>query len=212
MLRSITTGVPGVLWLQKSLFSSFYVGKIHKFRITKVSVRNTMYIIKAWCYNLDTSKAHFQGCYVEPEAIKMILRDHAIGSYRSSTLKMKSIKKYFENHSSAVCVFPKTVVIMDNHQTLVIQLIPHIPFKCQIMLPVTIYLAFPSHNMFLFSFISYQTTDKKFPLKGYHFIFTFQSLGEKNDISYLSQKSTALSLAIKETIYCSGSNDAYREK
>ena len=147
MLRSITTGVPGVLWLQKSLFSSFYVGKIHKFRITKVSVRNTMYIIKAWCYNLDTSKAHFQGCYVEPEAIKMILRDHAIGSYRSSTLKMKSIKKYFENHSSAVCVFPKTVVIMDNHQTLVIQLIPHRPFKFQIML-FSLYGCFSSSYAF----------------------------------------------------------------
>lgn len=92
MLRSITTGVPGALWLQKSLFSSFYVGKIHKFRITKVSVRNTMYIIKAWCYNSDTSKAHFQGCYVEPEAIKMILRDHAIGSYRSSTPKWSQLR------------------------------------------------------------------------------------------------------------------------
>lgn len=131
------------------------MGKIHKFRITKVSGRNTMYIKKAWCYNLHTSKAHFQGCYVEPEAIRMILRDHAIGSYRSSTLKMKSINKYFQNHSSVVCVFPKTMVIVNNHQTHVIQLIPHIPFKFQIMLPVTIYLAFLSHNMFLFSFIPY---------------------------------------------------------
>ena len=125
---------------------------------------------------------------------------------------MKSINKYFENHSSVVCVFPQTVVIMDNHQTLVIQLIPHIPFKFQRMLPATIYLAFPSHNMFLFSVISYQSSDKKFPLKGYHFIFTFQPLGEKKDISYLSQKSTVLSFAIKETIYYSGSNDAHREK
>lgn len=111
---------------------------------------------------------------------------------------MKSIKKYFENHSSVVCVFPKTVVIMDNHQTLVIQLIPHIPFKFKIMLPVTIYLAFPSHNMFLFSFISYQSSDKKFPLKGYHFIFTFQSLGGKMISAISHRKAQHYHLPLKK--------------
>lgn len=78
-----------------------------------------MYIIKAWCYNLDTAKALFQGCYVELRSNK----DDFEGScYRVlekfHTQNEVNKEKYFENHSSVACVFPKTVVIMDNHQTL----------------------------------------------------------------------------------------------
>ena len=113
-------------------FHPFMREKIHKFRITKVPERNTTYIIIAWCYNLDTSKAYFQGCYVEPEVVKMILRDHAVGSYRSSTLKMKSISKHSENHSSVVCFFQRFYHGLTTrlcHTTLSYNLFLHKPYK-----------------------------------------------------------------------------------
>lgn len=100
----------------KSLFVSLCGKKIHKFRITRVPRKNTTHTYNSLCVVICTFlKPTSQGCYIR---IVMILRDHAVGSYRSSTFKMKSISYHFENHSLEVCVFSPKIVSWTNHQTL----------------------------------------------------------------------------------------------